>query len=150
MYAYTFAEESEVVSKPYNSPNPIAKVSLTVQEQIPKIFYEDSGLTGTDNDWIKYYISVDDGVSWNRISPMNHRATVSEDGQYYVPEVININSDVPTEERDNPLAYVDTGYAIYQVRFKAVLSRPTTIQDAESYTPVLSKYALQIYPYGGL
>ena len=150
IYSYKFAEVSEVVSKPYMSPKPIAKVVLTVDEQIPKVFYTASGQEGTENDWIKYYISADNGASWYRIAPIHHRTIISEDGVNNVPEIININSDIDVNERDNPLAYIDTGTAIYSVRFKAVLSRPTTITDAESYTPVLSKYALQIYPHGGL
>jgi hypothetical protein len=75
---------------------------------------------------------------------------MSEDGVNTVPEIININSDISGAERKNPLEYVDTGAAVYSVRFKAVLSRPTDIQNSESYTPVLSRYALQLYPVGGL
>jgi hypothetical protein len=150
IYSYTFAEMSEIVSKSYTIPAPISKVSLTVDEQIPKIFYSDSSRSSTRNDWIKYYVSVDNGTSWHRISPISHMSTMSEDGKNQVPEIISFNSDVPAAERDNPLAYVDSAEASYQIRFKAVLSRPTDITAAESYTPVLSRYALQIYPLGGL
>lgn len=149
IYSYKFAETSEVVSKSYNSPSPVSKLSLSVDEQIPRIFYN-GDRAGTENDWIKYYISVDNGTSWHRISPIHHRATRSEDGVNLLPEIINLNSEIPLSERDNPLSYVDTPEPVYEVRFKAVLSRPTDITDAESYTPVLYKYALQIYPYGGL
>jgi hypothetical protein len=150
MYSYTFAGSSEVVSLPYSSPNPVSKITLDVDETIPKAFYGTPSTAGTENDWIKYYISVDNGSSWVRISPLTHRTTISEDGKNPVPSIININSDVPSSERGNPLAYVDTQEAIYQVRFKAVLSRPTDIPEADSYTPVLSSYALQMYPLGGL
>jgi hypothetical protein len=150
IYSYQFAEISEIVSKPFSSPAPISKLALTVDEQIPTIFYSDPSRAGTENDWIKYYISIDNGTSWVRISPMHHRTTATEDGTGIVPEIININSDVPVESRDNPSAYIDTAEAVYDVRFKAVLSRPTDISGAESYTPVLSRYALQIYPLGGL
>ena len=150
LYSYRFAEVSEVVSKPFLSPSPIGKVSLSVEEQIPGAFYKGADVEGTENNWIKYYVSVDNGASWKRISPIHHRATISEDGVNLVPEIINFNSEVVGAERKNPLAYVDTGSPIYEIRFKAVLTRPTTIPDAESYTPVLKKYALQIYPLGGL
>lgn len=148
LYSYKFAASSEIASKPYMSPAPIAKLALQVEEQIPKIFYSDG--TGTENDWIKYYVSLDNGTSWIRISPTHHKTTMSEDGKNAVPEILNINSDIPAAERTNPLAYVDTGEPVYSVRFKAVLLRPTNIADAESYTPVLSQYSLQIYPAGGL
>ncbi len=150
IYSYKFAETSEIVSQPYMSPKPIAKVALAVDEQIPTLFYTTPDLANTENEWIKYYISVNNGISWNRISPIHHKMTISEDGANNVPEIININSDIDIEERDNPLAYIDAGEPIYSVRFKAFLSRPNTINDAESYTPVLSKYSLQIYPTGGL
>ena len=150
IYSYTFSEISEIVSKPYTCPKPVSKLTLQVDETIPTIFYSDSSRAGTENDWIKYYVSINNGVSWNRISPINHRSTLSEDGKNYVPEVININSDVVAADRKNPLAYIDTGEAVYSVSFKAVLTRPTDILDAESYTPVLAKYSLQIYPLGGL
>jgi len=150
LYSYKFAEKSDIISKPYLSPGPISKVALTVDETIPKIFYSDASRASTENDWIKYYISLNNGASWNRISPMHHRSTLSEDGSNNVPEIINVNSDLPAAERDNPLAYIDVPEAVYSIRFKASLSRPTDISEAESYTPVLSKYALQIYPAGGL
>jgi hypothetical protein len=150
IFSYKFAEVSELVSTLFSSPKPISKIALQVDETIPKIFYEDPSRINTENDWIKYYISVDNGTSWNRISPMSHRTTFTEDGKNTVPEIININSDIPVAERKNPLAYIDLVESVYSVRFKAALSRPTDIEDAESYTPVLSKYALQIYPMGGL
>ena len=150
IYAYEFAEVSEIISKPYISPKPIYKLALQVDEQIPKNFYMNSDFLGTENDWIKYYVSVDNGASWYRISPTHHKETLSEDGVNNVPEVLNINSDISVAERDNRLAYVDTDEPVYSVRFKAFLSRPTSIDNAESFTPVLSKYALKIYPFGGL
>lgn len=150
IYSYEFSEISEVVSQPFTSPKPVSKLSLTVDEYIPKVFYTTAGNEGTENDWIKYYVSVDDATSWVRISPTNHTATLSDDGINNIPEVINVNSDISSEERDNPLSYIDTPEPVYKVRVKAVLSRPSNITDSESYTPVLSNYALKIYPQGGL
>ena len=148
MYSYEFAETSEVVSQPYHSPKPIAKVSVSVDEFVPKQFYLNA--PGTENHWIKYYISVDDGTSWARISPTNHNRTVDETSPYDVPQIININSDISLEARENPRAYIDTPAPVYQVRFKAVLIRPEDLADSASYTPTLSKYALKLYPFGGL
>ena len=132
------------------SPKPVSKVSLSVEEQIPKEFYQRAEFAGKENTWIKYYISIDDGTTWRRIAPIHHRDTIADDGVNRVSEIININSDVATADRKNPLAYIDTVSPVYSIRFKAVLSRPTTISNADSYTPVLSRYVLQIYPLGGL
>jgi hypothetical protein len=148
LYSYTFDTQSEVISMPYTSPKPISKVSLTVDETIPKEFYANS--VDASNDWIKYYISVNDGVSWSRISPSTHRDTLSEDGINMVPQIININSDIIPANRKNPLAYIDTASTVYDIRFRAVLLRPTDITDSESFTPYLSSYSLQLYPLGGL
>lgn len=150
IYSYSFAETSEVVSQPYSSPKPVSKISLSVDEFIPKKFYTTSGNEGTENNWIKYYISVDNATSWTRISPTNHTETLSEGGIYPLPEVINVNSDVSEDARDNPLSYIDTPAPVFQVRFKAVLTRPENIVDSESYSPLLSSYAIKIYPHGGL
>lgn len=150
LFANVFAESSEIVSKEYFSPKPISKIKLHIEESIPSMFYLTEGMEKTRNDWIKYYISIDNGVSWNRISPTTHGMTLSKDGINYLPEIININSDIEETERDNPLAYIDSPEPVRSVRFKAVLSRPSNIKDAEHYTPVLSQYALQIYPLGGL
>jgi hypothetical protein len=150
LYSYTFAESSEFVSVPYLSPKPISKLALKVDETIPTNFYNTASTSNTENNWLRYYISVDDGTSWSRISPMTHRTSYEEDGKTVIPEIININSDIPLAERSNPSAYIDTVTDVYNVRFKAVLSRPTDISNAESYTPILAKYALQIFPVGGL
>ena len=150
IYSYSFATTSELISKPYHSPKPISKVSITVDEYIPKMFYTSSGNDGTENSWIKYYISVDNAVSWSRISPTNHTRTLSEGGVYDLPEVINVNSDISSDERDNPLSYIDTSESVFTVRFKAVFTRPENIVDSESYSPLLSSYAIKIYPHGGL
>lgn len=148
LYSYEFAETSEIVSQPYHSPKPVSKVSVSVDEFIPKAFYLNA--PGSENNWIKYYISVDDGTSWNRISPTNHNMTPDENSIYNIPQIININSDISVEERENPLAYIDTSEPVYQIRFKAVLTRPEDIADSASFTPILSKYALKLYPFGGL
>jgi len=150
VYTYTHVETSESVSFPYVSPKPVEKIGLVVDESVPHAFYASSPHIGTENDWIKYFISVDDATSWHRISPQSHKDTSSKDGVNSVPKIININSQVAKEDRTNPLAYIDINNNIYEVRFRVVLSRPKDIPRAAQYTPVLRNYALLIYPVGGL
>lgn len=150
VYAYTYAETSESVSLPYISPKPIEKIGLVVDEVIPYAFYSDPEHKGTENDWIKYYISTDNATSWHRISPQDHRDTLSENGVDFVPKIININSDVAKEDRTNPRAFIDAGINIYEVRLRIVLSRPNDIRNAEQYSPTLRSYSILIYPSGGL
>jgi hypothetical protein len=149
IYAYNFATTSEIVSTPYVSPKPISKVSLVVNEQIPLVFSQ-GNLSGTQYEYIKYYISIDNGTTWNQIAPMSHADSLASDGANIVPQIININSSIVSADRKNPFAYIDTGSPVYDIRFKADFSRPTSIPSSDSYTPVLYSYSLQIYPLGGL
>ena len=149
MYSYQFDTQSEITSLPFVSPLPISAVTLSVTETIPSAFLT-SAFEGQQYDWIKYYISVDNGTSWDQISPKEHADDLSSDGVNLVPQVINVNSSVAAADQTNPLAYVSTPAPVYNIRFRAVLTRPTTINAANSYTPTLSNYTLQIYPLGGL
>ena len=148
MYAYQFATQSMLTSLPFVSPKPVEAVSLNVTETIPSAFLS-SSFQGDRYSWIKYFISVDNGTTWSQINPMSHGDYVLPDGSL-VPQVINVNSSVAVSDRVNPLAYIDTPSPAYTVRFRAVLTRPTTLENANSYTPSLSNYSLQIYPVGGL
>ena len=149
MYAYQFTTQSMLTSLPFISPLPIAMVSLEVVENIPSAFLA-SSFEGQQYDWIMYYISADDGTSWHQISPMSHNNEVASDGVTPIPQVINVNSAVAIADQTNKLAYISTSSPEYTIRFRAVFSRPTTIENANSYTPTLSSYQLQIYPLGGL
>lgn len=150
VFTYTYEKTSEIVSQPYFSPRQIEKIALVVDEIIPNAFYQGDKYKGTENDWIQYFISTDNGSSWTRISPQHHKDTLSKDGVNLVPKIININSGVPIELRENFLAHIDTGFPVHEVRFRALLSRPVDTQKAEQFSPVLKSYSLLLHPKGGL
>jgi hypothetical protein len=130
-----------MVSKPFKSPLPIRKISLTVDQSIPKAF--------TDFDptfpWIKYFVSVDGGSSFVPIAPEEASILRGEDSNK-IKQFINVNARIATEDRDPREEYIDTTNPVFEVRFRCVMSRPTTIPDANNYTPILRSYRLKIIP----
>lgn len=137
-----YKEESEIVSMPFELNNPIYKVSLQVNEEVPKIFneyYPDSA-----NQWLKYYFSLDDGLTWHRISPQGYPEIYDENNQL-IPEIYTINSQELKETRNNNVGFIETELPAYSIRFKAHLSRPVDIDDADSYTPSLHDYKLMVF-----
>ncbi len=76
-----FKSKGEVISKPFTVNDEIKKVMLEVT-QTPTV---DSELTN-----IKYFVSHDDGVSWNQIQP-KHISALSGI-QSTVPEIVNFNT----------------------------------------------------------
>ena len=68
---FNYDTRSSFISKLYTLPRAIDTISLSVNEVVPKEFFE--GNEATRNDWIKYYISLDDGSTWNQISPLEYQ-----------------------------------------------------------------------------
>lgn len=143
---YQFVDTSEYMSKPFNTNDYIASITLEAEELIPKEFddyieqiikndpiaAEKQGLA--KGQWIKYAISFDNGVEWQSIWP-KHRA-------FQGPCTIKINSDTPENMRDTKnTVYVDRLIEPSSVRLKIYMLRP----ENEIYkTPVVFKYKLNI------
>lgn len=140
-FNYRYAPTSEMVSQPFSSPRPIAKVSLRVVEQIPAIF-------PLGRRYITYYVSPDNGETWHEINPLDHPSYLDDQGRV-IPRILTFNPDVggPSGELRK---FVETGSPVIQVRFRAVFRTAEGIDDPERYSPVLRSYRLQLYPFGGL
>lgn len=136
--SYQFAEKSEIVSKRYETNEAIQTVMLYANEKIPESYL---GHISTANDWIQYYISIDD-VNWHRISPMHHEP-VSKEG--FPPKLFEINGNKTELAASFQLhkGYLESDADVKGVRLKAVLSRPAEA-GMESTTPILEDYALRI------
>lgn len=141
VFAYEYAQSSEVVSVPYRSPKEIAKVLVRVDEQIPSVY----PLT---NRWIHYFVSPDNGANWHRINPIDHPTIYSGEGGEPVPRIINFNADFQSEN-DNAQKFVSTEIPVTEIRFRAVLIRPGDT-EFEGTSPVLKSYRMSIYPKEGL
>lgn len=133
-----YSTQSEFLSKTFSTPI-IRTVSLEVEDFIPESF--------PTGDWIKYYISIDEGSSWYRISPLNHSQKYFDGTNFVIPRVILVNSNDSAIIRDkNPSgtqAYIDTNTAILGVRVRSILARP----DGEQFSmlsPEILSYRVRV------
>jgi archaellum component FlaC len=136
-----FARQSELITKKFSTTKPISKILLYANEIIPDE-YMSYGLEKR-NDWIKYYISIDD-TTWYQISPMHHNQVGS---LAIPPKIYEVNSLTATDVK---LSAVNKGYLtsssdVYNVRLKIVLSRPEELSES---TPILEEYGLECV-FGG-
>jgi hypothetical protein len=138
---YTYKETSELVSVPFDVPNPIMKVGLVVNEHIS----EELKAVDADEPWIKYYISFD-AATWHQITPISDLHNMDD---LAIPSIINVNSDLSEDERSGVEGYVDTGEDTYSLRLKAVLSRPPG-DDNDALGPILKNYRLRVFCRGSL
>jgi hypothetical protein len=134
--SFTFAEQSELISKPFISPKEIIKVHIVVDEYIPSIF-------DRNQVWIKYYIKPEGEQKWIQVNPFNSPTRFDDEGNI-VPKIINFNLPKPTTTAIED-KYQDTKDAIKKMRFRAVLSRPLGGNN-ESITPLLKSYRMIFTP----
>ena len=137
IWRYRFAEQSEIVSVPFRSPQAIRDISLEVDENIPAQFNEAQNV----ESWIDYYVGIGEGQDWIPIAPTTSRVVRSLEGNR-LSSVIHLNSGIPVSERRAGDAYVDLDGEVYEVRFRAVLRRPTGGANPEAFTPTLKAYRL--------
>ncbi|MFW6016518.1 MAG: hypothetical protein ACOCRK_08770 [bacterium] len=135
--SYKYDDTNVIISNNYYSPQPIKHISLKVNEEIPSNFYNNKTEQtnyNNRNEWIKYFISIDDGKTWERISPLNRKLN-----EYPTDYYINIPGN------DNPNSKIlETNNDINNVKIKIEFSRPTDIDRAENYTPILKDYYLKL------
>lgn len=127
---YTYESTSEYVSINYETKKPITAVSITASEDIPDTF-DDS------EDWTKYYFSLNDGVDWYPIIPIG--LSKKEGYTKYL-----VNSGTPAEFRDDHIGYLETADDNYNIRVKIEISRPTGVENAEYFSPIINEYKLQL------
>lgn len=139
--SYEFEEKSEFVSKRYETTEVIKEIMLYSNEKIPQSYLD---VVSTGNDWIQYFISVDD-VNWTRISAMHHQPLSKEE---FPPKIVEFNgkkTDLVTAFQINK-TWLDTDKPVTGVRLKVVMQRPLDKDDetARMTTPVLEDYALRV------
>lgn len=123
----TYAETSTIVSKPFRINGVVDRVSIEAQISVP------DGFSSSDV-WVKYYISPDNGLTWNPISRI-------QDDYLGIPEIVAYNDPLPAEFRDSGISYVKTASAVDTLRVKIELSRPP---DMTSSSPVVYWYKLKV------
>lgn len=138
--SYQFQEKSEFISKKYETTDEIKEIMLYVNEKIPQSYLD---VVSTGNDWIQYFISIDD-VNWVQISPMHHQPLDSS--KDFPSKIIQFNGNKTDLAAAFQLhkTYMDTDKPVKGVRLKVIMQRPTKIDNAETTTPVLEDYALRV------
>lgn len=102
--AYQYLSKGEIISKPFELTDDIRKVILD-SNQNPS---EESELAT-----IQYYVSPDDGQTWNEIQPKSFSGFSGKEDP--VPEIINFNG--PEEDS------IPTTVPVRSLRVKAILTR---------------------------
>lgn len=105
----------------------VDRVSLEAEVEVPAEF--DQSI-----NWIKFYVSPDNGISWHQISRI-------QDDFLELPEIIAFNNPIPLELREPGVAYIDTPNAVENLRLKVEFSRP---EDLPYLTPILHSYKLKV------
>lgn len=116
-----------IVSKKFNIPGIVDRVSLEADLSIPSNF-------DTSIVWMKFYISPDDGATWYQISRI-------QDDFLGVPEIIAFNDPTPLDLRESGVAYYDVKGTVDSLRVKVEITRPLDNQNA---TPILHSYKLKV------
>lgn len=128
-----YVQSGTYISKTFTTSNAIKQIIFNSEDYIPDSFSEYIGETGNINDFIKYYISFDNGGEWHNIFPRHKPAMGSC--------TIIVNSDCAVLNRNPNITYVDMMTSPSSFMIKIELSRPEAIIDE---TPIVYSYNLDI------
>jgi len=123
----TYDKSGVVVSKKFNVPGIVDRVSLEADISIPDSY--DRSVS-----WVSFYISPDDGLSWYQISRI-------QDDFLGIPEVLAFNDPTPFDLRESGVAYYDVRGTVDSIRLKINIDRPT---GSENSTPIVHSYKLKV------
>lgn len=124
----TFSERAEYVSYPFVLDRPAREISLSAIHQIPEVF--------GDGTWVKYYISVDSGHTWNQI--YDQISDISDAKIKYF-----VNTSTSASSRTDEFGYLETGEDVMEVLVKIEITRPSG-STMDKYTPIVHGYELQV------
>lgn len=137
VFNYRFSPTSEFVSKKFTSPKEIIKAQLEVVEEIPAEF-------NPNQRYIEYYLSFDD-ENWHRVNPTDSPSLYLDDGQI-APEILTVNFDIAGSGPNQTVKNIATDSPATSVRLKVVIKNDPSLSNSESYTPVLKKYRVKLFP----
>lgn len=122
-----FSSYGEYISIPYQTDEPIISICLEAKEYIP----------GADKEIIKYYVSLNGGITWHKIYPM-HRAFQGI-YKYYVNNdtIENMLANDTRDRRSKNLSVVGEPRSI---QVKIEMNRPDMIQDVQGQWVKDEKY----------
>jgi len=106
-----------VVSNPYRINGIIDRVAIEAEIDIPSTFSSDEG-----EQWVKFYVSPDDGINWFPISRI-------KDDFLGIQEILAFNDPLPEEFREQGVAYHSVDTVVNSLRVKIDISRPSQSND---------------------
>lgn len=122
-----YSDTSFFISNKLQISGIVDRVALEADVVIPESF--DSSV-----NWIKFYISPDDGITWYPISRI-------QDDFLGIPEMIAFNDPTPIDLREPGVEYIETGQTVDSLRIKVEFTRPS---DNQYLTPILRSYKLKV------
>lgn len=127
----TFSEYGEYVSKKLVTDDVITSITLDTVEYIP----------GDNPDILRYYISLNGGITWHQIYPM-HRAYQGI-YKYYVnnDSIENLLANDSTQKKSKNLSIVGEAKS---VQLKIEMDRPSGVENMEYSTPIVYQYKLKL------
>lgn len=141
----------EIVTKPFYFDKPLTKISLSVHETLPELFANNPTIK---YDWIQYFISIDDGLTWHPITPLEHELLYEDQP----PKIYTIGKVSEEEAISEKYGYLESEYPVYSIRLKILFTRPeegeydtfageTEEKNYAFMTPTLKKYLFQVETY---
>jgi len=128
-----YVESGTYISKAFTTSNIIKQIIFNTEDYIPDSYNKHINANEDINDFIKYYISFDNGNEWHSIYP-RHKALSGSC-------TIMVNSDSAVLNRNPNITYVDMMTSPSSFMIKIELSRP---EDEISETPIVYSYNLDI------
>ena len=126
-----FADHSEYISKIFYTEEQITSIMLETEEYVP----------GDNIDILQYFISVDNGNTWYKITPIQR----AYDGvyKYYVnndsiENLLTNNSDKFKAQNLSVLSNTN------QIQLKIVMDKPDTVDNPDYVSPIVYSYKLKI------
>lgn len=127
IYGDQYSETSTMISKRFDIPGGVDRVSLEADIDQPSDF-------AVNTAWVRFFISPDDGNSWHQIS------RIQED-YLGIPEIIAYNDNTPAELRIPGVQYYETIKTPTSLRMKIEIDRPS---GDNTVSPVVKSYKLKV------
>jgi len=124
----TFGEKAEIISKPFIFPYQIKNLSISADTS------EMYTGASSSKSYIKYYVSLDDGNKWIKISPI-------ENPFNGIPEILSLNENVQGIGQLRGIKYLnypEIPEIVTSVRVKIELEKPRY----ENISPILYSYQI--------
>lgn len=118
-----FEEVGELITKPFYFEKEIEKISLEIEEE-----------ETLAEDWLSYYVSIDDGSTWYPINPMKH---ISVDG---IPKIYTVKKVAEESQAlDSDASYIETAYPVYSLRLRIVGKQPEKEENINGWIQNFAK-----------